>query len=136
MSRCPLRSYVYIKWGLYSFLIMMCFGGCPENPCTGAKECFQARDIFDLFVLSSQYNEGALIPSTSLRPQQENLSMSKAVLKTAYDNIFLVEFLQFRDSVVAYLEADDQKAYTSSPVWDEIKLKTANFLEELKNEKA
>ncbi len=89
------------------------------------RTVLQARDIFDLFVLSSQYDGG----------QQEKLLISKAVLKTAYDNIFLVEYLQFRDSVVTYLEADDQKAYSSSSVWDEIKLKTANFLEEFKNEK-
>lgn len=86
------------------------------------RTVLQARDIFDLFVLSSQYDEG----------RQEEFSMSKAALKTAYDNIFLVEYLQFRDSVVAYLEADDQKTYSSPEAWDEIKLKTANFLEEFK----
>ena len=89
------------------------------------RTVLQARDIFDLFVLSSQYDGGG----------QENLSISKAVLKTAYDNIFLVEYLQFRDSVVAYLESHDQKTYSSAEAWDEIKLKTANFLEEFKNEK-
>lgn len=90
------------------------------------RNVLQARDIFDLFVLSSQYDGG----------EQKNVAVSKAVLKTAYDNIFLVEALQFRDSVVAYLGADDQKAYSSPEVWDEIKLKTANFLEEFKHEKA
>jgi predicted nucleotidyltransferase component of viral defense system len=89
------------------------------------RTVLQARDIFDLFVLSSQYDGGG----------QEKFSISGAVLKIAYDNIFLVEHLQFRDSVVSYLEADDQKAYSSSSVWDEIKLKTADFLEEFKNEK-
>ena len=88
------------------------------------RTVLQARDIFDLFVLSSQY----------VGEQKEKLSISKTVFKTAYDNIFLVEYLQFRDSVVAYLGADDQKAYSSSSAWDEIKLKTANFLEEFKNE--
>jgi len=89
------------------------------------RTVLQARDIFDLFVLSSQYEKG----------QQEKILISKAVLKTAYDNIFLVEYLQFRDSVVAYLEVDDQKTFSSSSAWDEIKLKTANFLEEFKDEK-
>ena len=89
------------------------------------RTVLQARDIFDLFVLSSQYDG----------EKQEKLSISKVVLKTAYDNIFLVEYLQFRYSVVAYFGADDQKVYSSSSAWDEIKLKTANFLEEFKNEK-
>ena len=89
------------------------------------RTVLQARDIFDLFLLSSQY-EGV---------GQEPLQVSGAVLKTAHDNIFLVEFPLFRDTVVAYLGAEDQKAYSSSAVWDEIKLKTANFLEEFKHEK-
>ncbi len=88
------------------------------------RTVLQARDIFDLFILSSQYEESGQVP----------MQVSKAVLKTAYDNIFLVEFPRFRDTVVAYLGADDQKAYSSPAVWDEIKLKTAHFLEEFKHE--
>lgn len=103
------------------------------------RSVLQARDIFDLFVLSSQYGGGQqknfLIRPRLVTSDQAAGPVSKAVLKTAYDNIFLVEFLQFRDSVVAYLELDDQKAYSSPEVWDEIKLKTANYLEEFKNEK-
>lgn len=89
------------------------------------RSVLQARDVFDLFVLSSQYDWA----------QKKALQLGKAVFKTAYDNIFLVDFPQFRDTIVAYLGADDQKAYSSPAVWDEIKLKTAHFLEEFKNEK-
>ena len=81
----------------------------------------QARDIFDLFVLSSQYN-GA---------QGKPLNVGEGVLRTALDNIFLVEFLQFRDTVAAYLEIGDQRMYSLPAAWDEIKLKTARFLEEV-----
>ena len=84
----------------------------------------QARDIFDLFVLSSQYEES----------KRNKIEVSRTILKTAHDNIFLVEFPQFRDTVVAYLEAEDQKAYSSPEVWDEIKLKTDHFLEEFRHE--
>lgn len=84
----------------------------------------QARDIFDLFALSSQYDAG----------QGKRPSIGKTILKTAHDNIFLVEFPQFQDTVVAYLGADDQKIYSSPAAWDEIKLKVANFLEELRDE--
>ena len=83
------------------------------------RTMLQARDIFDLFVLSSQYEES----------KQNKIEVSRTILKTAHDNIFLVEFPQFRDTVVAYLGAEDQKAYSSPEVWDEIKLKTAHFLQ-------
>jgi hypothetical protein len=61
--------------------------------------------------------------------------MGKDVLKTAHENLFLVEYPQFRDTVVSYLGIEDQKAYSSPSAWDEIKLKTSHFLEEFKNGK-
>lgn len=88
------------------------------------RTVLQARDIFDLFVLSSQYEGSA----------RRKSQVSGTILKTAHDHIFLVEFPRFRDTVVAYFGADDQKAYSSPAVWDEIKLKTAHFLEEFKHE--
>ena len=84
------------------------------------RSVLQARDIFDLFLLSSHYHKS----------QQEFLEINGATLKTAHDNIFLVEFPQFRDTVAAYLGAGDQKIYSSSAVWDEIKLNVSRFLEE------
>jgi len=88
------------------------------------RSVVQARDIFDLFVLSTQY-DGI---------QQRPFQINKTTFKTAHDNIFLMEFAQFRDTVVAYLEMEDQKTYASSSTWDEIKLKTSHFLEEFSNE--
>ena len=88
------------------------------------RTVLQARDIFDLFWLNSQWDTKAL-----------DKHISKTVLKTAHDNIFQVGFNQFRDTVVDYLGEDDKKAYSSPEIWDEIKLKTAHFLEELTNEK-
>lgn len=88
------------------------------------RTVLQARDVFDLFVLSSQY-EG---------PKRSKIEISQTVLNTAHDNIFRVDFPRFRNTVVAYLGTDDQKAYSSPAVWDEIKLKTASFLEEFKDE--
>ena len=88
------------------------------------RSVLQARDIFDLFVLSSQYT----------KTRRNTYELSKTVLKTAYENIFLVGFPQFRDTVVSYLGSEDQKSYSSPAVWNEVKLKTAHFLEELKNE--
>lgn len=85
------------------------------------RSVLQARDIFDLFLLGSQCEKS----------RQKRIKASEAVLKKAHDGIFLVEFAQFRESVVAYLEHEDQKTYSSPAVWDEMKLKTAHFLEEL-----
>ena len=87
------------------------------------RTVLQARDIFDLFLLSSQLEVSQL----------ENVWVSKADLATAMDNVFLAEFPLFRDSVVAYLDPEDQKAYSSSAAWDEAKLKVSHFLEEFKD---
>ena len=82
------------------------------------RSVLQARDIFDLFLLSSQCEGTAL-----------GEHISKPVRKTAHNNIFQVGFTQFRDTVIEYLEDEDKKAYSSPEIWDEIKLKTAHFLE-------
>lgn len=87
------------------------------------RTALQARDIFDLFVLSSQWEAS----------ETKELPVGREVLKTAEENIFMAGFPQFRDTVAAYLGAEDQKAYSSPAVWDEIKLKTAHFLEEFKH---
>lgn len=86
------------------------------------RTALQARDIFDLFILRSQYE-----PS-----KQSKVEISPSLLKTAHENIFTVAFSQFRDTVVAYFEEGDQKAYLVPAVWDEIKLNTAQFLEEFR----
>lgn len=88
------------------------------------RAVLQARDVFDLFLLSSRYNTA----------QQKKFRVNKVLLEKAYANIFLLDFPQFRDTVVAYLTAEDQRMYSSPAVWDEIKLKTCHFLDELKNE--
>ena len=85
-----------------------------------ARAVTQARDIFDLFILSSQYD-------AAKGPVED-----AAKIASAYDNIFTISFEQFRDTVVSYLAAEDQPAYGTAPMWDEIKLKTARFLEEIK----
>lgn len=88
------------------------------------RTVLEARDVFDLFILSSQCEES----------KRNKIEVGRTALKTAHDNIFLVDFPRFRDTVVAYLEADDQKTYSSPSAWDEIKLKTAHFLEEFRHE--
>ena len=86
-----------------------------------ARAVTQARDIFDLFILSSQYDA----------PESKQ-AQDTAQIARAHENIFTISFEQFRDTVVSYLSAEDQVAYSNSSMWDEIKLKTAQFLEEIK----
>jgi len=91
-----------------------------------SRSSIQARDIFDIYILSSQYD-----PAGS-----DRIDVDDAKIKKAYDNIFEVSFEQFRDTVSAYLAPDDQAAYDSRAAWDELKLKTAHFLESLRNKNA
>lgn len=87
-----------------------------------SRPTVQARDIFDLYILSPKLNDSEV---NSLKaPEKEKL-------ERAYENLFSVTFEQFRDSVVSFLSPDEQASYNSSLFWDEIKLKVANLLEEL-----
>jgi len=87
-----------------------------------ARKIIQARDAFDIYILSAQFN-----PSN-----KEKIKLNPENMDKAYKNIFEISFEQFRDTVVSYLLKEDQKIYDSPRSWDEIKLKVANFIEELK----
>lgn len=83
----------------------------------------QARDIFDLYVLSSQYTRGGA----------KSAEVNRSKLDKAHEKIFEISFEEFQDTVIFYLLPGDQKTYGSSDAWDEIKLRVANFLESLRN---
>jgi len=70
------------------------------------RSAIEARDFFDLFILRSQ-----------CEPKRNKIEVSRATFKTAHDNIFLIEFPQFRDQVVVYLALEDQKTYSAPEVW-------------------
>jgi predicted nucleotidyltransferase component of viral defense system len=86
-----------------------------------SRSVIQARDIFDLYILSSQY-ESLPLKETKIK---------KGKLTKAYENTFTVNFEQFRDTVISYLSPEEQTAYNSPLLWDEIRLKVGNFIEEL-----
>jgi Domain of unknown function (DUF1814). len=85
------------------------------------RSAIQARDIFDLYLLSSQNDQDGL-KKTRLEPN---------ILSKASNNIFEVGFEQFRDSVLMYLSEEDRAAYDSGAVWDEIKLKVSGLIENM-----
>ena len=82
------------------------------------RSVVQARDVFDLFILSSQH-----------QPDENALnSVNDDIIKTASDNALSIGFNQFRDTVLSYLENEDKNVYDSPEVWDEIKLKVNTFI--------
>lgn len=82
----------------------------------------QARDIFDLFILSSRPE--ALAFSTGRGP-------SRRRLLEARERVFAMEFGQYRDTVVDFLEMEDRQTYGSRDLWDEIRLQTIALLDRL-----
>jgi len=87
-----------------------------------SRAVIQARDVFDLYVLSSQLDLN----------KEEDFAIKASIMEKVYENIFQIGFEQFRDTVVLYLSPEDQGIYNSSVLWDEIKLKTANLIDELR----
>jgi len=85
------------------------------------RTIIQARDIFDIYVLTTQFNPG------DAGDRFENRSL----LKKAGNNVLEVGFEEFRDTVLSYLTPDDRAAYDSPGSWDDIKLKVIAFIEAL-----
>ncbi|MCK9583230.1 MAG: nucleotidyl transferase AbiEii/AbiGii toxin family protein [Endomicrobiales bacterium] len=82
------------------------------------RSAVQARDIFDLYMLSTQ-----LSPNKNSRIKTDAVS-----IKIACENVFLVSFHQFRDTVLSYLAEEDKAAYDSPDLWDEIKLRVHDLI--------
>jgi len=86
-----------------------------------SRSTLQARDIFDLYLLSTQ-----------VRPETAAVALpDKAALAKARERILEPDFKMFRDTVAAYLAAEDQGTYAEPAAWDEVKLKAAEFVGEL-----
>lgn len=77
----------------------------------------EARDIFDLYVLSSQIAPDFVT------------GFSAAELLEARQRIYSIGYEQYRDTVVPVLAPQDQAAHDSSEVWDEIRLRAVSHLE-------
>ena len=85
-----------------------------------SRRVTQARDVFDIHVLSTQPE----LRSLDLRGE-----FSKSELRTALANTYSVEYEQFRDAVVAFLSPEHQERYASKARWDEIRLVTVALIE-------
>jgi len=85
-----------------------------------SRSVLQARDIFDLYLLSSQ-----------VRPGQIKLPLPEGEMSRVKESVLEPGFELFRDAVAAYLAPGDRKMYLAPEAWDEVKLKAAAFVEEL-----
>ena len=90
------------------------------------RSTIRARDIFDIFILTSQCKEAGFFQKIG----------DASILKKAHDSIFKINFEQFRDTVVSYLVPEDQHAYATPDSWDEVKLKVSHFIEEIQKKYA
>jgi len=86
------------------------------------RSVVQVRDIFDLYVLSSQCIPEAI----------KEIGLSEIKLTRARESALEVSFGQFRDTALSYLSPEDRAQYDSSPSWDEIKLKVSDFISRIR----
>ncbi len=81
----------------------------------------QARDVFDLHILSTQ---------PELRELDLRSAFSRDELEAALTNTYSVEYEQFRDTVVSFFGPHNQERYASRVLWDQIRLVTISLIEQ------
>jgi hypothetical protein len=81
----------------------------------------QARDIFDLYLLTTQAKL-----SKGLVDQSKTDILSKAI-----KNIYSIEFDQFKDTVIPYFPEGNRALFDDVSRWDEIRLAVSRCIEEL-----
>jgi len=79
----------------------------------------QARDVFDLWVLSTQAG-----------PSGMSAGLPADEIAEARERILSIGFHEYRDAVVAYLGPEDQRTYDAREFWDEIRLQVLSEIEE------
>jgi predicted nucleotidyltransferase component of viral defense system len=84
-----------------------------------SRASVQARDIFDIFILSPQCADW-----------RERAVIDEGTLMKALERVSQVSFGQFRDTVVSYLSAEDQGAYDNPSSWEGIQKSCVSFIRE------
>ena len=84
------------------------------------RSAVQARDIFDLYLLDPQTDPA----------DTQALPAGRELRRKAHANLFLVDYEQFADTVLAYLAPEEASLYASAERWDEVRLAVAKRLEE------
>jgi len=80
----------------------------------------EARDVFDLYVLSPQPEARALVLGDHFSADE---------LRRAIDRIDSIEYERYRDTVVGFLSPEDQERYDQSGTWDQIRLAVIEMIE-------
>ena len=93
----------------------------------GLRRTEQARDVFDLYVLTRGQMEDVDL-------QQVRRGVTDEVLNEARQRAFAIGYRQFADQVLAFLDDADRDAYESESAWDEIRLLVVELIEAAKNE--
>lgn len=88
-----------------------------------SRSALQARDVFDLYLLSSQYSPVEDEPAAQ--------ALDRTRLEKARENVFSIPFEQFSGMVLAFLSPDDRRAYDSPAAWEKVRAKAAEFMAEL-----
>jgi hypothetical protein len=80
----------------------------------------EARDIFDLYVLSSRHETKEL---------RAGLHFSAKELRQALERVGTIEYEQYRDTVVGFLPPADQERFNQSLMWDQMRLVVIGMIE-------
>jgi predicted nucleotidyltransferase component of viral defense system len=108
-----------------------------------SRSVVQARDVFDLYLLSTQADlsfprlHGSPIKAfgddkrNMSSPRKRESMVAPALLKKAKENALEISFEQFRDTVVSYLAPEDKAVYDKAAAWDDIKLKVTEFIDKI-----
>lgn len=80
----------------------------------------QARDVFDLFVLSTRIGEAE---------KKALASTPDRTMKDLADKVAGISLRQFREQAVSFLSPQDQMLYSTPEAWDEIRLVALSLLE-------
>lgn len=81
-----------------------------------ARRQVEARDIFDLYALSTHPDVVTGHPTDGV---------PRSAVEEARQRIFSVTYEQYRDTVIAFLAPDDRETLDSTQTWDEIRLRVA-----------
>jgi len=84
-----------------------------------SRAAIQARDIFDLHILIPRLGDDRSV----------GVITGRDTLRNARDRVFDVGFDQFRDTILAYLDPEDQGRFNDAGIWDGIRMQVADFLE-------
>lgn len=93
----------------------------------GGRRVQQARDVFDLFALTSGY-----IAEVNL--QQVRSGIADELLDEARERAFAISYREFADQVLPFMDTPDRDKYESEGVWDELRLSVVELIEMVQKE--